>query len=189
MLSGVFHRVPLVHHHVPTWPNTQLLSGRSLELLVLLQPRLRWQLQWGSVQRVARSSGSPRSSPDFSQRARCRNGLGNTCGSPPKRAAAEFGASPFSAAAYHYLEHRSSASNLGRTGGSAWESNPPPPSEPTPDNGFEDRREHQPPSASGAILAAHGLPRLATRSLSARTTGDRRQVTRASCRSEPIKRL
>jgi hypothetical protein len=33
-------------------------------------------------------------------------------------------------------------------GGSAWESNPPPGPQPARDNGFEDRGEHQPPSAS-----------------------------------------
>jgi hypothetical protein len=43
-----------------------------------------------------------------------------------------------------------------RTGGSAWESNPPPMPQPAPDNGFEDRRRHQPPSASVEILAQAG---------------------------------
>ncbi len=35
-----------------------------------------------------------------------------------------------------------------RGGGSAWESNPPPTPQPAQDNDFEDRRRHQPPSAS-----------------------------------------
>jgi hypothetical protein len=45
-----------------------------------------------------------------------------------------------------------------KAGGSAWESNPPPTPQPAPDNGFEDRRRHQPPSASEGILADSGRP-------------------------------
>src|SRR6185503_5625259 len=38
----------------------------------------------------------------------------------------------------------------GGAGGSAWESNPPSTPKPAPNNGFEDRGRHQPPSASAA---------------------------------------
>ena len=43
-------------------------------------------------------------------------------------------------------------------GGSAWESNPPPATHDAPDNGFEDRRRHQPPSASAVSISSAFRP-------------------------------
>ena len=44
------------------------------------------------------------------------------------------------------------AKYLKKTGGNAWESNPPPTPQPARDNGFEDRERHQPLSASAGVL-------------------------------------
>ncbi len=39
-----------------------------------------------------------------------------------------------------------------KTGGNAWESNPPPTPQPARDNDFEDRERHQPLSASAVAV-------------------------------------
>ena len=67
----------------------------------------------------------------------------------------------------HSVEHPTIAIQVGRRctprdqgaiGGSAWESNPPSTEHPRPNNGFEDRRRHQPPSASVANCSWERAP-------------------------------